>query len=1294
MSSIIEEKNKIIKSFFIIGLKDTLIQKYDDNENIKFVQNVDIFIKDLPYNYKPSNEEEKWKLLIKEKNVWLRIKYTYEYKTPITDFLLAECFYDSPEYILLEKKYIDEQYRPIMISTYKEDKDNKVNNQNELYSIMKEYESHKFFSEKYVKIPSYLNINEILNIKKISKCYVLLISRKNTLLPLKEILIQRKGEKFNFQINRNKSPYSFKYIPEILDQYPPDEESNSSVSMFCFPNGLEIKNIYQMPTWFTFVLTDELGERTYGSTLIFWEDIDNSLKENFVPYYDEIDINTKKRKYYFIPKAICILSRFPFYHNNLLFLKQLYRIQTASKSMLPLERVICTFVDSLYIQSNNEITQFILGEEKLNYFRISNYGELWDSNNNYLETLFRVLSFDQIVTAWKGLLLEKKLFLLCSSKATLSYVSHALVNLLFPFKWIHVYVPILPQKLKVFIDSPVPLIIGISFPIDLDDFPSDALILNINQNKFQNYFSQIPKLRGKLNAILEKKLKHLKETYKIDNPKNSDKWMDFQDQAFPTFELDKHIKIDTSEIRDVFYDIFVYMFRNYNKFIDWEEIQNYMSNNSLYEEDISQKIFKKRIFLKDNLCNDENDFVALFCETSLFNQFTETFLKRKPDGAMGYFLESIKNRKGDKKVYLPEIIPENIKTLPEINISDLNKKIYYHRVFPCQLDKSLYIEINRPKKQFKSIFKKYEDEWCYELKKLKKKECHKYLLYSIYEIWFHFLSFVIHFYGDKESLIMMDYALFLLEDLNDNKKIKPTRTLFSKIIKSCGRNKLSNYINKLLLLVNKTYKNSKYSNLFHNAYLSGLYALTENIGTLNNNISLPSSNSYLNITSIRKNILNEINSDEYDTKKLVNNVLFINYKICPYCFKNKKKLYRINTEYIFAGFDLEENNSYIICPKCLVKIEPILYYLNKSQPPLNLHKFKLINPYQLIKNIDKLINKDREILFYKNVLTDKLVDFMDIYLSIIFYFQLFDLPLFVLYTPKNEDNNYLNEIMEDIQHNKLRKLSKKEKRKFGKSISPDKVSHSPDRASYNKSRLSSDLSDTSAKTTLSNISMLESELIQTIQNSSDNKEILSDDKINSNEKSEFASRLKYIKNDLSKLMQYFDMNSERMIDDFLNGNDEKKEDNNIGKQQENNILKKYVKTISNKNLQINNDIKMKLDKVYEDTEDTSKDNNQNIKNRNIITNLNAINNINNNLQKKLNSENNDLKTEEIEKKQNNISFSGIIDSLNDKEQQIESVKDYNNINNIENEKKDDTNNNFNKIVKKKKKIRMYSEDFD
>ena len=174
-------------------------------------------------------------------------------------------------------------------------------------------------------------------------------------------------------------------------------------------------------------------------------------------------------------------------------------------------------------------------------------------------------------------------------------MAHGLITLLFPFKWIHVYVPILPEKLKLFIDSPVPLIIGISYDIDLNDFPSDALILNINKNRFENYFSPIPKLRGKLQAVLEKKLKDLKKNYNLDNPVNPDKWMDFQDEVTPSFELDPHKEIDTTELRDAFYNVFTSMFKNYNKYIDWDIIKNI--ETSRIEEDMSEKIFKKRAFL-------------------------------------------------------------------------------------------------------------------------------------------------------------------------------------------------------------------------------------------------------------------------------------------------------------------------------------------------------------------------------------------------------------------------------------------------------------------------------------------------------------------------------------------------------------------------------------------------------------------------------------------------------------------------------------------------------------------------
>ena len=1261
MENIVEEKNKIIKSFFIIGLNESLIQKYEEEENPpRFTQDIDIFVKDLPHNYKPQNDDEKWILIIKEKNVWLRIKYSNNYNSPITDLQLIECDYESPEYLLLEKKYIDEQYNPLMVTYYKKDKQNDEdkNDQNETFPIFSEFKLCKEYSDVYVKIPSELNVKDILNLKIKSKSAVLLISRKYTSLPYKDITIKRKQNgTFNFAVSKNKSPYSYKYLPEILDQYPPGAVNNSSVSMFCFPEGLTVTDQYKMPRWFNFVLTDEVGERTYGSTLIIWEEIETKLIESFVPIYNENDKKSNKKKYYFIQKAICILSKFPFYHNCLRFLKQLYKIQTASKSKIPLERAICTFVNSLYIQSN-EIIQFIIGEEKLNFYRIANYGELWDTKNTYLEVLFRVLSYKQIITAWQGLLLEKKLFLLCSSKATLSCVAHGLINLLFPFKWIHVLVPILPEKLKLFIDSPVPLIIGISFPVDLNDFPSDALILNINKNKFENFFSPLPKIRGKIQAVFEKKLRQLKEKYNIDNPVNPDKWMDFQDEVIPSFELDKHKKIDTTEIRDAFYNVFIAMFKNYNKYIDWEILNKNINNNQ--EEDLTEKIFKRKVFLKDH-SSDENDFISLFSETTLFTQFIEPFLKMKTDGAMGYFLESIKNGKGNKNVYLPKIIPETVRQLPEIDIRDLNGQTFFHKTFPNKLDANLFIQPKKIEKSFKSKFIKYEDEWCYQINNLKKKEWPKYMLYLIYEIWFHFFSFVIHFYGNRESLILMDYAVFLLEDLNDNKKITPTRNLFSKIFKSCGRDELKVYVKKILLLVNKIFKNSKFSNLFHNSYLSGLYALTENIGT-NNTITIASTNSYLNITAIRTTFLNEMYSDDYDNKTIIDNIIFIDSKICPSCVLNKKKLYKINPEQILAGFNLDKEKSYIICPECLAKIEPYLFYLKKSQSNLVTHKFYLIPPHKLIQDIDIFINEGGEISFYKKVEATKLKQFMDIYLSIIFYFQLFDLPLFVLYTPKNNNQNFINELSQEIQLNKLRKLKRKDKRKSGKSISPDRVSRSPDKSTDNKSGVSSDITDYSRKSSISNISGLENEIWKNIQNSYKNNQSLINDKINPTEKSEFINRIKEVRAVLSKIIFYFYLNSKEKVEKFLS-NLEEKQENAMGMIKKENELNTHTKVFSNDNLE--NNVKKNLNEKYDIN--ALNQNEDKIKNRN-IKNMDIINNQNIKALKIRANDEEDMKyLENNDDNENiNMSFSGIIE-IQEEEKNKKLINDNNILNNIEQE---------------------------
>jgi hypothetical protein len=449
------------------------------------------------------------------------------------------------------------------------------------------------------------------------------------------------------------------------------------------------------------------------------------------------------------------------------------------------------------------------------------------------------------------------------------------------------------------------------------------------------------------------------------------------------------------------------------------------------------------------------------------------------------------------------------------------------------IKKGLYIQIEKPKKPFKSKFIKYQDEWCFDIFKLKKREWPHYLLYIIYEIWFQFFSFTIHFYSDEESKILLDYSVFLLEDLCDNKKIVPTRCLFSKIFKSCGRSVLNDYVKKILDLVNKTYKNTKYKNLFCNSYLSGLYALTENIGT-NATLTLGSANSYLNITAIRTTILNEMYIDNYDNRNFIDNIIFINSKICSNCVLNKNKLYKINVEKILAGFSLNKENPYIICPECLSKIEPYIYYLEKSKNNLKPHSFKLYHPQKLLDEVDDLINQKGEIFFYKNLEENPNID---LYLSIIFYFKLFDLPLITLYRPKIKGNNIINDFSEQLELNKSRKKNKRaskiDKNKRQKSISPDRVSKSPDKSLDKQSYISGENTDYSRKSTLSNISELESEIWKNIKNNLSNK--INYNKINVEERNEFYGRVKDMKLVLGKYVQYFIVESGENLEIKLYG---------------------------------------------------------------------------------------------------------------------------------------------------------------
>lgn len=1119
-------KNKIIKSFLYIGLNETKPQKYSidstiEEQSLRFISAIDII--QLPKKNVNTNrydlQNQKW-LRINNSNYFLRLEYTYNYVNPITEIKLYKATYLSNEYIIYPKKIYDLGFRPIKLT-----KTGNVKNIKDFPKIREEEKTFQKYDNNYIIISSEYDFRNYFDLPKQNNPIIILISRKTVFLPILDIICQKNsGEKsFPFKFQRHKSPYLYKYLPEVLDSYPKSEEQNQGISLFCFPEGVQILDHFETPKCFNFVLTDGMGERTFGSTLIFVQEVSIEMNSAFIPSYNE------QNKTYFCQKAICILSNYPFNYNCLFFLKEIYNMaEPNSTTKIPIERAICTFVDSLYIQPYDKILRFNIYDKKIDFYRIANYGKLWDTNDKYLQTLFRVLSYQNIITLWQGLLLEKKIILLCNSKIILSHVAHALINLIFPFKWIHTYVPILPEKLKLFIDSPVPFIIGISFKINVDSLSNDFLVVNLNKNCFEKYVDVIPPLPQKFQKILMSKLNRLKEISNLDNPENLDKWIFQQEEAIIYLGPDTMLfpQIDTNEIRDAFYSVFIAMFKNYKKFFSWKK--------DSIDPFGTKTVFMKENFLREHNSLEDDSFLRLFSDTLIFSQFTDCFVVEENNikSSFAFFIESINSGKGKNKYYLPNIIPKNVVLAQSIEISDLKGKIFNYQEFPI-LNSKLFILNEVPSVVKKSKFLYANDEWCHSAEKLKRNEWPNYFLYLIYDIWFTFFSFVLNIYEDDQSIIMMDYSLSLIEYLSSNLQITPTRNLFSKLIKSCTRTALNPYIKQLLLITKNINKGkSKFNALFHNDYLNGLYYLAENVGQTYLGASIADSRMLVN--TMRNSIIEEMKKTDINIIPVLNNIIFIPYIICFNCLNKQSDIKIISYDEILAGFIMNKNgDNSTICPNCFAKFEPKIYYFNKNQEDLDIKDKELYSPMTLIQKIDQIIQKEGELCFYKEK------EWTDIYWNIIFYFLLLDLPTCVLYV-QNKMGKF-EKLKNDLKNNIKRKLNKEKKVKkrnfFSYSILNKINNDTTSDSTSNNSKLTHirEISSISTKSGMNLISNNEIEIWSNYQqkNLDKIKKEIKIQELKKEEKNEILLRLKDTKFFFENIICDFNCSMQEKYEEFL-----------------------------------------------------------------------------------------------------------------------------------------------------------------
>lgn len=163
----------------------------------------------------------------------------------------------------------------------------------------------------------------------------------------------------------------------------------------------------------------------------------------------------------FHPKCICILSAYPYLVAFREYLTQLERLSKSGEMNVPLERYISNFC--------SEVAAPPPGSFEVQTTISNSVIKLWSPPYNQpipwislpFAHLFECLDIEHVITIWHALALERQVLVVSTQKTLLTTACEILISLLFPMRWSHAYIPLLPKFLISILSAPMPYLCGI-----------------------------------------------------------------------------------------------------------------------------------------------------------------------------------------------------------------------------------------------------------------------------------------------------------------------------------------------------------------------------------------------------------------------------------------------------------------------------------------------------------------------------------------------------------------------------------------------------------------------------------------------------------------------------------------------------------------------------------------------------------------------------------------------------------------------------------------------------------------
>ena len=452
--------------------------------------------------------------------------------------------------------------------------------------------------------------------------------------------------------------------PEIILKYPLEDtknlELNNLAATICFPTGIKVCYSQDEPPKgvkdYITNITNQKGDRYYMMTYHFYKKMMNDeytkkyemhpLKHHLMKFGDayltfreeefteEITQKVQQtlefcqdlgfREYVYIPYCLCLISKYPYSNEMEKCLQSIFKVLTDEKNEYDFEinDLIMYLINSVPIPEKNSLVKFYvpycnkdisLRSTTINGLNVMNFD---------FSKLTNIFSINNIIIIFRLLLSEKKILFINDDYTTLSKVTDAFISLLYPFKWVHTYIPIMSEQMLKYLESFLPFVNGIHtslMPLVKNIFSEGEI--DENEEVFLVYIKENDIQIG--SSLKKKKIKMSKyiQNNVISLPSNIEKELKKKlvniQEKFEIYQknIKKKNNIDINQLdfkfRDAFIDVFVNLFHDYQKYI------------VLLEDD--EFIFNKNLFLQ-TLKKDEKPFYENFFESQLFEQFTQNIL--------------------------------------------------------------------------------------------------------------------------------------------------------------------------------------------------------------------------------------------------------------------------------------------------------------------------------------------------------------------------------------------------------------------------------------------------------------------------------------------------------------------------------------------------------------------------------------------------------------------------------------------------------------------------------------------